>query len=191
MQQQAPIAPGVSRNKIITLILFATPFVIALFATLWFINPQLHPVERTSIGTLVVPQVLLPERMHHAQRRWQAITVVQGKCDDKCRERVWIMRNAYWALGKQAGRGSDALLRLGGTPDTGLLAVFPDLNLYAMSEAEMQQLVAAHPQLPQPAHLEVWLVDPLGYVVLRYNREHTGNNLLTDWRKLLRISQIG
>jgi len=182
---------GVSRRKWLTGLLIATPFVVALLATLWFTNPQWQPRGRTSVGTLITPQVLLPQRMHQPQRRWQVMTVIRGACDDACKERVWIMRNAYWALGKEARRGSDSLLRIGAEPDSGLLSSFPELQLYSMSEKELAALIATNSQLPQPRHHEVWLVDPLGYIILRYSPEQTGNNLLTDWRKLLRVSQVG
>ncbi len=47
----------------------------------------------------------------------------------------------------------------------------------------------ANPDLPQGAQL--WIVDPHGNLVLRYDGKANGKSILDDLKHLLKISQIG
>ena len=178
-------------RKLLTLLLLLTPFGVGLLATVWFFSPDLIPTNTTSEGGLVVPQVLAPQSMHRQDRRWQVVTIIREPCNDACQERLWLMRQAYWALGKYAGRGSDAILSIDSANTGELTDTLSDIPIRALSSEQLASLLNQHPQLPSPAHLETWLIDPLGYIVLRYDPEATGNKVLRDWRKLVRMSQIG
>jgi hypothetical protein len=45
--------------------------------------------------------------------------------------------------------------------------------------------------LPDNHAPQLWIVDPLGNLVLRYPAEADGKNILIDLKQLLKISNIG
>lgn len=122
------------------------------------------------------------------QAGWQLLVTVPQQCDERCKELVYLARQVHIGLNREVSRASHAL------------AIAQPLN--ADYEAQLQReypQLARYPLQPEAYHktagthegAQLWIVDPHGNVVLRYDNSIKGKAILNDLRHLLKISQIG
>lgn len=173
------------RSKLLLLLaLFAAPAMAA-----WLAHHVWQPAAGHSYGELLEPQVpTLPGLADLAGRsadlgelrgRWVLLTVVHGACAADCQALVRLSRQARLALGRDQGRVARALLGTGGALPEG-----PDLRVLTVPAAALGRL---HP-LPAPA---LYVLDPLGRVMLRFPSQPDGKAVIGDLRRLLKASHIG
>jgi cytochrome oxidase Cu insertion factor (SCO1/SenC/PrrC family) len=158
-----------------------------------------QPASRVNYGELLAPaQLAAPPLADAAGRpfdlvqlrgKWTYITVDAGSCDAYCRDKLWKMRQIRRTQGKYMER----IERLWLIDDAGL----PDAAL--MKEYEGTWAVRAAgsgllKQLPSAAGRQrdhVYLLDPLGNLVLRYPRNADPSRMRKDLERLLKVSRIG
>ena len=102
-------------------------------------------------------------------------------------------RQVRLALDKDVGRVGRVFLYSGTAPDTGYLAAEqPDLVAASIDGDAGRMLLAAFPQDPSPLSAgHLYIVDPLGNLMMRYPADATPRAILTDLERLLRLSHIG
>ncbi len=66
-----------------------------------------------------------------------------------------------------------------------LKAEYPQLQRYQLDLSTFNKNAAA------PGDAQLWIVDPHGNLVLRYDAKVKGKDLLNDLRHLLKLSNIG
>ncbi|WP_349572276.1 hypothetical protein [Azotobacter salinestris] len=123
-----------------------------------------------------------------AESRWQLLVTAPEGCAADCRRLVYLARQIHIGLGREAERGAHALAV--GQPLTAeetrrLEREYPQLGHYRL---EPRLYEHAAPGLPGA---QLWIVDPLGNLVLRYGAEADGKGVLEDLRLLLKLSKIG
>lgn len=123
-----------------------------------------------------------------AERRWELLVTAPQGCEAQCQQLVYLARQINIGLAREAARASHALA-----------------SATALDEAYEQRLRREYPQLQRhdldanvyarnseaPATPQLWIVDPHGNLVLRYDAEADGKAILDDLKYLLKISQIG
>ena len=80
-------------------------------------------------------------------------------------------------LGRDASRVKRSLVVLGTTPPDTSLAEYPELIRFSGASDVLRP--------------GVYIVDPLGNLVLRYEFQGVGKPVLEDLRQLLKVSHIG
>ncbi|MEK1910307.1 MAG: hypothetical protein AAAB21_09175 [Pseudomonas chlororaphis] len=122
------------------------------------------------------------------EARWQILVTAPRDCAVDCQQLVYLARQIQISLGRDASRASHALA-----------AAQPlDADYQAKLQREYPQLQRYPLDLPtftkgasdQDAPL-LWIVDPHGNLVLRYDARVKGKDLLNDLRHLLKLSNIG
>ncbi|MGY4814381.1 hypothetical protein ACVNP3_00330 [Pseudomonas chlororaphis subsp. piscium] len=122
------------------------------------------------------------------ETRWQILVTAPKDCAVDCQQLVYLARQIQISLGRDASRASHALA-----------AAQPlDTDYQAKLQREYPQLQRYPLDLPtftkgagdQGAPL-LWIVDPHGNLVLRYDARVKGKDLLNDLRHLLKLSNIG
>ncbi|AMS15057.1 hypothetical protein BK635_26330 [Pseudomonas chlororaphis] len=122
------------------------------------------------------------------ETRWQILVTAPRDCAVDCQQLVYLARQIQISLGRDASRASHALA-----------AAQPlDADYQAKLQREYPQLQRYPLDLPtftkgasdQGAPL-LWIVDPHGNLVLRYDARVKGKDLLNDLRHLLKLSNIG
>ncbi|NNB45890.1 hypothetical protein [Pseudomonas chlororaphis] len=122
------------------------------------------------------------------EKRWQILVTAPKDCAVDCQQLVYLARQIQISLGRDASRASH-----------GLAAAQPlDADYQAKLQREYPQLQRYPLDLPtftkgagdQSAPL-LWIVDPHGNLVLRYDARVKGKDLLNDLRHLLKLSNIG
>jgi hypothetical protein len=129
------------------------------------------------------------------RRKWTLLYVGGGRCDARCRQALHLTRQTRLALNKDAGRVQRVLLATGECCDREFLSrEHEDLVVANLAGAEAQRLLAPFPvydAVPVEQAARIYLVDPLGNLLMSYAAGAPDPALLDDLRKLLRLSHIG
>jgi hypothetical protein len=121
--------------------------------------------------------------------KWSLLYVGRGDCDDPCREALYRTRQVRRALGKEASRVQRFFIATGGAPDFGFVAAdHPGLHVLTEGLSSRDTVLAT---LGEFAEGEVFVVDPLGNVVLRFRAGTAMKDMHQDLQLLLKASQIG
>ncbi|MFQ6350826.1 hypothetical protein ACQRBV_08820 [Pseudomonas sp. R11F] len=122
------------------------------------------------------------------EERWQLLVTAPTPCADDCRQLVYLARQLQISLGRDASRASHALASaqpVSAEYEARLKAEYPQLQRYALDLSTFTKDAAA------PGEAQLWIVDPHGNLVLRYDAKVKGKDLLNDLRLLLKLSNIG
>jgi cytochrome oxidase Cu insertion factor (SCO1/SenC/PrrC family) len=197
----APDAQLVTRN-LRTVGALAAIFLLPLLASFWmYYGSGWRPVARTNHGELIEPVLALPHaELREAsgavapaslfQEKWAIAYIGDGACDDACRKTLHFMRQTRLSLNNEMTRVARVFLATGTCCDRAFLErEHPGLIVIDATGPEASELVNAFPQTDQPWSL--FIVDPLGNLVMRYDARTDPKGLLTDLKKLLKLSHIG
>ncbi|HWR87334.1 MAG TPA: hypothetical protein VN277_02815 [Acidiferrobacterales bacterium] len=182
-----------SRKTLLLLGAVCTLPVVASYLTYYVVKPQ----ARMNYGELITPGPLPPTRFADLQGkpftfeqlrgRWVMVTVDGGECDARCRQKLYNMRQVRTAQGKEMERiervwlVSDAV-----APPAQLLRDYEGTYVVRDSGAALAVLPAAD---NRAAH--VYLIDPLGNLMLRFPENPDPKRMIKDFERLLKYSRIG
>lgn len=187
-------APPQSRKTLwLVAVVCIAPFV-ASFTAYYFYQPD----GRVNYGELMADRQLPDAALKRidggafslAQLRgkWLFVTVDDAACDAYCEKKLWQMRQVRKTQGKYPERIERVwLISGGGQPAPRLCTEFEGTW---MVDATGSAVLKA---LPHAGSLtdHVYLVDPLGNLVLRYPRDADPSRMKKDLDRLLRVSRIG
>ena len=177
-------------------VIFVLPFTIA--ATLHLLN--VHPSSR-SYGELVnPPKPLQISLLHDAQgraissqqwlKKWSIVTVATSACAEPCQAQIHLLKQVNIALDKDAKRVQRVLI-MPTLPNTEAISAlqkqYPELVILSGADAETVQFATQF----SGAAGSVYLVDPLGNLMMRYPQDMNPKGMLTDLKKLLKNSWAG
>ncbi|MBV4464731.1 hypothetical protein KVG95_15495 [Pseudomonas sp. SWRI79] len=120
--------------------------------------------------------------------RWQLLVTAPKDCSVDCRQLVYLARQIQIGLGRDASRASHALAiaqPLNSDYETKLQREYPQLQRYSLDPPTYIKGARSN----DTPHL--WIIDPHGNLVLRYDPTVKGKDLLNDLRHLLKLSNIG
>lgn len=146
----------------------------------------LDPVRQLPPGTESVLDGLTPEA-----RNWALIYVGDGRCDEDCRRSLVFARQTRLSLNKEMTRVNRAFFATRNCCDLAYIdAEHQGLKVRDAGDAEsLDGLLAVFPQDDRQHYL--FIVDPLGNIVMRYDTRKEPRKLLDDMKKLLKLSHIG
>jgi cytochrome oxidase Cu insertion factor (SCO1/SenC/PrrC family) len=184
------------RMLLLLLTLFALPLLIVV-AMYWL---EWQP-GGTSHGQLISPprplqlpelQTLQGKIFGSAQwkDKWSLVYVSGQRCDADCTAQLHDLRQIHASLNKEIGRVQRVLLIASEDKDGNLASVqqqYPDLAILAGPGA--QQLAGQFGSAAQAGN--VYLVDPLGNVMMRYPQGYQARGLRKDLMRLLTYSWAG
>jgi hypothetical protein len=121
--------------------------------------------------------------------KWTLVYVGDGSCDASCRATLYVMRQTRLALGTDMTRLSRVFLVTANCCAKGYLArEHAGITVLDASAAATAPLLGRFPG--DRAHT-LFIVDPLGNLMMRYDVRRDPRGLLVDLRRLLQLSQIG
>ena len=210
------ITPGALRARNLRTLaalaaLFLAPLVLAFFT---YYGTDWRPSAHVNHGRLITPARPLPqvalERIDlgegapaaargaggsHAlppvlRTHWSLVYVGDGGCATDCRAALYLMRQTRLALNNDMTRVERVFLVVSGCCERGFLArEHAGLQVLDASAAQARTLLARFPA--EGREHTLFVVDPLGNLVMSYDAREDPRGLLQDLEKLLRLSHIG
>ena len=194
---------GIWRGRIIFLIIVAI-FIVPIIAAWWLfknVDPG-KPWGTSNAGTLInPPQPLSSFQVKNAnnadyflenlQGKWTMVFMPPSNCLEACRKNIYHMRQVWAGLGREAPRVR-RLLVFRGEQQYAELAEFL-LNYEGMDVVlDKDGLLIRQIQAREPVtNTNIFLVDPLGNLMMAFPQTLDPRDVLKDVKKLLKISTIG
>lgn len=131
-----------------------------------------------------------PAGIEAFQGKWTLLYIGDGACNEACRTALTYGRQSRLALGKDMDRVQRVFLVTGNCCDQQYLGTEQlGLTTFDASSASAKNLLA---QFPADRAQTLFIVDPLGNLMMRHDAGVVINkNLLSDLKKLLKLSHIG
>ncbi len=181
---------------LILAVIFVLPFTVA--ATLHLLN--LKPSGK-SYGALVQPpQALVLPVLHDAQGKefkpeqwlkiWSVVMVDSTGCAQPCQAQVHLLKQVHTSLNKDKHRMQRVLLVPTSLKDETLASLqkqYPDLLILDGTDTEAIKFAENF----NVAGASVYLVDPLGNLMMTYPENINPKGLFSDLKRLLKNSWAG
>lgn len=157
-----------------------------------------EPQSNTNRSDLVEPPIQLQDWQLAADpvgygSPWRILVTSPQACEQACLKLLHEARQINVALGREAGRVKH-MLALAMQPSVQLQeqleSEYPRLEKSTLDSGAYQQSLNNHPQEWQQGP-QLWVVDPLGRVVLHQDADKPGKQLLDDLKHLLKVSKVG
>lgn len=195
-------AQGRSRLQLILLaLLFAAPVIGAWVAWKFAVTGGVDGT--TNAGQLIEPARplqaapwrdaegrVLPDDL--LTGRWSYVLLGGDDCDALCVERLYLTRQVRTSVNKDMSRVQRLLLVTRLPADLAKLREeHPDLVVTVLDASAWQGFVDQFAVGTDSSDRALYLVDPLGNLMMRYLPEVPAKGVLKDLRKLLKASQVG
>ncbi|WP_250656104.1 hypothetical protein [Alkalimarinus coralli] len=129
------------------------------------------------------------------ESKWVLMVMGADECNKPCQAALYTVRQVNIALGKEADRVTRVLASNVdlSSPSADIAGQYPLLSFANMDTASLHRFSRELPNNLTKAANEwnIWVVDPLGNVILRYEAERHGKDILKDMKRLLKLSNIG
>ncbi len=161
------------------------------------------PAGRTNYGDLVLPQRPAPSlaltrldgsrlEMKELRGQWLMVHVDAAACAAACQRKLWNMRQVRLTQGKDRDRIRRVWLITDAAPlDTILLREYEGTLFLRANRAELEAFLALPDDPDARLGDHIWLIDPLGNLMLRWPKDEDPNRMKKDLTRLLRASRIG
>ena len=157
---------------------------VAASFTIWWLD--LAPGTTSNYGALLPPRTLSLAPVAALKGRWILVQIDSGGCDAGCERKHYLMRQVRRAQGREMERIERLwLLTDNVAPRAALLA--------AIEGTVVAPLGASATEFPaeRSPRDHVYLIDPLGNLMLRFPRDPDPMRVIKDLQRLLKASQFG
>ncbi|HEY2589969.1 MAG TPA: hypothetical protein VGI35_00150 [Steroidobacteraceae bacterium] len=187
-----------------TILALAALFVLPVAGSFWlYYGASWRPAGHVNRGELIRPARPLPDvplpivgsagvrgaAANVFSKRWALVYVGDGGCDRRCQYALYVTRQTWLALNRDASRVERVFLATGNCCAATALSNAHGLIVQDASVSSGRELLAAFPR--EDREEMIFLVDPLGNLMMRYDLRRDPKGLLQDLRLLLQLSHIG
>lgn len=187
-------------------LMFFAPLAVAFY--LYYGPLDWRPGHRVNHGDLIdpprpLPDVTLPtagrEDAGHTspqwlKGKWTLLYVGDGQCAARCRETLYNSRQVRLALNREMDRVQRVFIAEGACCDRMFLETeHPDL-ITVLATADAAPLLDRLPTVDgiPPSHADrIYIIDPLGNLMMSFAPDAKPKGLLTDLKRLLNLSHVG
>lgn len=192
--------PG-SRGKLYALVaLFFAPLLLAFI--LYYGAAGWRPAGSTNNGDLITPARPLPEaalqtadgadlKVAALHGKWTLVYIGAGQCDARCREALTLMRQTRLALSDNMKRVQRLFVATGECCDRTYLEAEQAGLIVARTSDSNFMATFARDAAPVEQAGRIYIVDPLGNLMMSYDPGAKPKGLFEDLKKLLKLSHIG
>lgn len=177
-----------ARFNLIAIGLIAVAPLIGSYALYFLWKPDKFVNYGELFGPVATSAADAPPEVARLRGKWLFMMSDSGACDDWCTRKLYIMRQVRLTQGKDQERIERVwLLEDGQTPSPQLVREYDGTTIVpAQGSALLAKLTKG-----TPARDHLFVVDPLGNVMMRYPRDADPNRIKKDIGRLLRASRIG
>ncbi|HYC49004.1 MAG TPA: cytochrome C oxidase subunit I [Burkholderiales bacterium] len=155
-----------------------------------------RPAGQVNYGDLLEPRpigeikLIAPDgrslALSELRGQWVLLTINATTCAQRCRQKLVYMRQVRLAVGKESDRIERLWLLAGtGAPDPKLLAEHPGVLVARDPSGALASLLPAE-QAPSE---HIYVIDPLGNLMMRFPADPDPRRMLKDVSRLLRHSK--
>jgi cytochrome oxidase Cu insertion factor (SCO1/SenC/PrrC family) len=185
---------NINRLKLLGIGVLALLPVVGSYLLYWFWAPEDHTNYGTLIEVRALPEAPLtlvggtPFDFQQLRGRWLLVVIDSGSCAPDCEKKLWMIRQVRQAQGEELRRVERVwLIDDSQTPDARLGHDYA--GTWMVDVRNQPFLEAFQPQGARRDH--IYLVDPLGQVMMRFPRNPDPKSMIGDLRRLLKYSRIG
>jgi cytochrome oxidase Cu insertion factor (SCO1/SenC/PrrC family) len=159
----------------------AAPFVLGWAA--WYFNWASGTTSNH--GELIQPRPLSGP-LEALRGKWVLVSLDAASCDAQCERKLYFMRQVRKAQGKEADRIERLwLLTDAKAPRPEVLTAIEGARVEALKNPAFAE------NFPGKPAEHIYLVDPLGNLMMRFPREPDPSKMIKDLQRLLKYSRIG
>lgn len=195
------------------LIGLAALFFVPLLGAFWlYYAGGWRPAGSTNYGELITPARPLPAatfvhpdggavRADLLRGKWTLLYIGDGACDEACSKALWTIRQTRLLLAEDMDRVQRVFVAETGCCNREFLArEHPGLETVTASGDSAGAWLAQFPRGTVPASATaatvnskefIYVIDPLGNLMMRFDVAENPKGLLKDLERLLKLSHIG
>jgi cytochrome oxidase Cu insertion factor (SCO1/SenC/PrrC family) len=197
-----------NNNKLVIILLFVVFAGPMLFAWVLVKKSEQREFRTTNHGEIVSPQQNLSKlklysvtenkeiKWSDLGNKWWLIYLGPNTCNEDCHEILYNMRQIRTALHKNSTRLERMFLTLPecdtSSCDNYLIEHYPDMHRMRIEKEDFERIFGSiSDPLMRKTVGEIYIVDPKNTLVLQYSGETESRGILSDLKRLLRLSKIG
>jgi len=181
-----------------------------VFAVLAYYVPALglRPAEANNYGTLIDPQRPIPSAealglktedgqpfdLASLKGQWMLATADQGACPESCVTKLFILRNSHASQGKNVERLSRVWFVTDDAPiPESVLEAYQGTIIVRVDPDKLAGFLTPDASVPaaQALAAPMWVIDPLGNLMLEFPENADPVSVRKDISKLIYNSRIG
>jgi len=186
-----------ARLKMLAILAVCAAPVIASYLSYYVIKPE----GRTNYGVLIEPQrdlgalpLASPDgkltSIADLRGKWLLLAIEPGTCAKACTDHLYALRQIRLTTGKDRDRVERVLVLTGdAVPSAQVLAEYEGTVVGRLPAELVERSFPAEPGARANEHL--YVIDPLGNLMMRFPRDVDLTRMKKDVAKLLRASRIG
>ncbi len=180
----------------------AALFFVPLLLSFWlYYSGGWRPALSTNHGELIAPAVPLERavlskpdgsaaRTDLLTGRWTVVYLGAGNCDADCKQALVVMRQTRLTLANEMTRVGRLFIATSDCCNLDFLnREHEGMEVVAATNASARDFLAQFPKADQTHSL--YVVDPLGNLMMRFDARQNPKGLQSDLIKLLKLSHIG
>ncbi len=166
-----------------------------LLATWMYKSDHWQPDRGSNNGTILQPIVNIADRLPSSpvvpltEQQWLMLYVNTRSCDEGCFAALYRLRQSRLMLANEMSRVTRVFLHGESTPDRVFLEE-QHAGLITIADKDLANLLAGK-QPTEHGPGGIYLVDPLGNLVMYFSPELPPGEMVEDIKHLLELSRIG
>jgi len=196
-----------SRAPLVWLLIVSVAPVIAAFVL--YYNPQWHPQGKVNYGALVEPQRPMPAAndlplttldgvpydLNQLKGQWLLVSADEAACPESCAKKLYVVRNTHAMTGKNVKRLNRVwfITDDAPVPET-VLEAYKGMIMLRVKPEDLEKFLSTtqgHASAQAALAEPIWIIDPLGNLILQYPKDPDPLKVRKDIGKLLHNSRIG
>ena len=184
------------------------PVVLALLAY-YVPSTGLRPEGMSNYGKLIVPQRAIPDAgalalktldgqpfdLKSLHGKWILLSADQAACPESCVKKLFVLRNSHASQGKNV----DRLTRVWFVTDNAdipaqVLEAYKGTHFVRADPVQLAAFLtpaAAHGDIDTALRAPMWIIDPLGHLMMEFPRDADATEVRDDIKTLLKNSRVG
>ncbi len=199
----ASTPPSNTRGRRTLIGLAALFFVPLAIAFALYYSSGWRPAGMTNHGELINPPIPLEQvaftlpdgttsaRADLLRRQWTLVYLGDGTCStEECERALWVMRQTRLLLAEDMDRVARLFVAKRACCNVAMFdAEHPGMEVVMVDDPTARDMLQKFPTQDQARSL--FVVDPLGNLMLRFDSREDPKGLLRDLERLLKLSHIG
>ena len=191
-----------NKGFIIALLIFLTPIIVITVSTVWYYSGY-GPEEKVNYGRLLSDPIDVGTldleldyqnlNVDSMERKWMLVHFINDACLESCADLIYVARQVNVLLARQQTRVKRYIAApIEVKPKLeNFFTTYQDLNFIEVKDQSATIREFKKNGIDPFTQPNMFVIDPIGNIILHYSGEVDGKKLLADLKKLLGASKIG